>query len=246
MPRKRVKTIRLDIIRYATASFLEQGYSRFSTKQIADDLEIGTGNLTYYFPTKEHLLAVLVHMLCDFQWKMMEIEADDGLSSIMAICLELTTMAAMCDADEVAKDFYTSTYASPMCLEIIRKNDTARAKEVFKEYCSNWTDEEFAEAELLVSGIEYATLMTVGDPVSLETRIVGALNNILRIYNIPEETRKLKIQRVLKMDYRALAERVLIEFKQFVDQINEQALEDLYKEKGLTYHHHESSPLSIS
>lgn len=233
MARRRVKTTKLDIVRYATTVFLKIGYSASSTKQIADDLDIGTGNLTYYFPTKEHLLAVLVDMLCDFQWKMMEKEADDGLSSIMAICLELTTMAAMCEMDEAAKDFYISSYSSPMCLAIIRKNDTARAKEVFKEYCPGWTDEQFAEAELLVSGIEYATLMTVGDPVSLETRIAGALNNILQIYQIPAETRMAKIQRVLEMDYRAISARVLMEFKQFVERTNEHALEELYKAKGV-------------
>lgn len=213
--------------------FLEQGYTTTSTKQIADELDIALGNLNYHFPTKEHLLAELVDMLCNFQWKMIEEEANDGLSSIMAICLELTAMAAICDTNAAAKDVYLSTYSSPMCLEIIRKNDTARAKEVFAQYCPGWTDEQFAEAEVLVSGIEYATLMTVGDPVSLETRIAGALNGILQIYNLPEETRRVKIRRVLAMDYRAIAERMLAELKQFVINTNEQALAALYREKGL-------------
>ena len=43
----------------------------------------------------------------------------------------------------------------------------------------------------------------------------------------------LKIRRVLAMDYRAIAERMLAELKQFVIDTNEQALEDLYKAKGL-------------
>ena len=210
--------------------FLEQGYSATSPKHIVNALQTGTGNLTYYFPTKEHLLAVLVDMLCDFQWRMMEREADDGISSIMAICLELAAMAAICETDPVAKDFYTSSYASPMCLEIIRKNDTARAKCVFADFCPNWTDEQFAEAEVLVSGIEYATLMTAGDPVSLETKIAGALNAILQIYQIPADIRKMKIQRVLQMDYRTIAQRTLIAFKHFVDRTNEQALEQLHRQ----------------
>jgi hypothetical protein len=75
--------------------------------------------------------------------------------------------------------------------------------------------------------------MTVGDPVSLETRIAGALNGILQIYNLPEETRRGKIRRVLAMDYRAIAERMLAELKQFVIDTNEQALAALYREKGL-------------
>jgi AcrR family transcriptional regulator len=232
MARQRIKTTRIDIIRYATSLFLEQGYTAASTKQIAEALDIGTGNLTYYFPTKEHLLAVLVDMLCRFQWKMMKQEVDDGISSVMAICLELTAMAAMCETDEAARDFYISAYTSPMCLEIIRKNDTARAKEVFRDFCPGWTDEHFAEAELLVSGLEYATLMTVGDPVSLENRIGGALNSILQIYNIPPEIRSMKIGRVLRMDYRAIARRMLGEFKEFVEQTNGQALEALYQNRN--------------
>lgn len=232
MARQRIKTTRIDIIRYATSLFLEQGYTAASTKQIAEALDIGTGNLTYYFPTKEHLLAVLVDMLCRFQWKMMKREADDGISSVMAICLELTAMAAMCETDEAARDFYISAYTSPMCLEIIRKNDTARAKEVFRDFCPGWTDEHFAEAELLVSGLEYATLMTVGDPVSLENRIGGALNSILQIYNIPPEIRSMKIGRVLRMDYRAIARRMLGEFKEFVEQTNGQTLEALHQNRN--------------
>lgn len=232
MARQRIKTTRIDIIRYATSLFLEQGYTASSTKQIAEALDIGTGNLTYYFPTKEHLLAVLVDMLCRFQWKMMKREADDGISSVMAICLELTAMTAMCETDEAARDFYISAYTSPMCLEIIRKNDTARAKEVFRDFCPGWTDEHFAEAELLVSGLEYATLMTVGDPVSLENRIGGALNSILQIYNIPPEIRSMKIGRVLRMDYRAIARRMLGEFKEFVEQTNGQTLEALYQNRN--------------
>lgn len=233
MARRRVRTTKLDIIRYATSLFLERGYSASSTKQIAEALDIGTGNLTYYFPTKEHLLAELVDMLCDFQWRMMEQESEDGLSSVMAICLELTTMVAACEADEAVRDFFLSAYTSPMCLAIIRKNDNIRSKSAYRQYRPEWTEEQFAEAEVLVSGIEYATLMPVGDVVSLETRISGALNNILGIYNIPGELRERKISRVLEMDYRELASRVLKGFKQFVADTNEEALEALYREKGL-------------
>ena len=226
---RRVKSTRLEIIQCATRLFLERGYNATAPKKIAEDMDIGTGNLTYYFPTKEHLLAELVDMLCDFQWKMMEEEADEGLSSIMALCLELTTMAAACELDGAVKDFFLAAYTSPMCLGIIRKNDAARAKAVFREYCPGWTDEQFAEAELLVSGIEYATLMSAGEPVALEKRIAGAIDNILRIYNVPAEVRGKKIRRVLEMDYRGLSARVLGNFKEFVAQTSEHALEELYR-----------------
>ena len=71
--------------------------------------------------------------------------------------------------------------------------------------------------------------MTAGDPVTLETRISGALNNILGIFGIPEQTRQVKIQKVFAMDYRNLGKRVLLEFREYVEQADEQALLELLK-----------------
>ena len=220
---------RLEIIQVASRQFLEKGYSGTTVSAISKELEMSPGNLTFHFPTKEHLLAELVDLLCRFQWVRMEEEANEGFSSVMAICLELTSMASACEADPVIKDFFISSYTSPMCLEIIRRNDTDRAKNVFRESRPNWTDEKFAEAEILCSGIEYATLMTANDPVSLETRISGALNVILDIYGIPEEIRQEKIRKVFTMDYQKLGMQVLEEFKEYVEQANEQAFIDLLR-----------------
>lgn len=220
---------KLEIITEATKQFLEKGYTNTSANAVAKALDMSQGNLTFHYPTKEHLLAILVDMLCDFQWKRMEQEANDGISSVLAICLELTAMASACESDETIKDFFLSAYSSPLSLDIIRKNDAKRAKEVFGSYRPDWTDEQFAEAEILVSGIEYATLMTAGDPVPLETRIAGALNNILGIYGVPEETRQIKLQKVFAMDYITLGKRVLDEFKQYVTDANDEAFQALIK-----------------
>lgn len=134
-------------------------------------------------------MAVLVEMLCRFQWKCVQDIVQEGLTSVLAVCLELGFMAAMCEEDEIARDFYIAAYSHPMTPEIIRKNDTQRSKTVYQQYCPDWTESQFAEAEVLVSGIEYATLMPPELPVSLEFRIAGALNSILTIYNVPEDNR---------------------------------------------------------
>lgn len=220
---------KLEIVQEATKQFLEKGYSTTTISAISKELNMSSGNLTFHFATKEHLLAQLVDLLCDFQWKLIEEESDEGNSSIMAICLELTSMASACESDPVIKDFFISAYTSPMCLEIIRRNDAERSKKVFRDYCPDWTDEQFAEAQILCFGIEYATLMTANDPVSLETRISGALNNILGIYGIPEEIRQTKIKKVFARDCRSLSKRVLGEFREYVEQANEQAFLSLLK-----------------
>jgi len=225
--RRKCNTTKLEIIQVACRLFLEQGYSKTTIKSIANELDISTGHLMFYFPSKEHLLFTLVQMLCDFQWKMMQSIVKEGTTSLMALCLELSSMAAACEDDETARDFFIAAYTHPLTLNLIRKNDTERAEAIFADFCPNWERLHFLEAGILVSGIEYTTLMTTGEPVPLDTRIAGALNTILTTYRIPEETRKLKIERVLSMDYRSLGQRVLKEFKEYVKEANEQALEDL-------------------
>ena len=225
--RRKVNTTRLEIIRVATNMFIEKGYSSTTFKMIADRLDISTGHIVFYFPSKDALLAELVEMMCSFQWKMMKDEANDGISALLAVCLELMVMAAAAEENEIAKDFFVSAYQSRPCLEMIQKNDIGRAKDVFAEYCPDWSDEQFRNAESLVSGIEYTTLNTTRYSAKLETRIPSALDTILGIYNVPEEIRKQKIEKVQAMDYRSIGKRIFKEFKEYVEQTNEQAFNEL-------------------
>ncbi len=227
----RAELTRNEIIRVAANRFLNDGFTKTTVASMAKSLNMSTGNMTFHFPTKDHMLAELVDILARYQQKLMEEEAMDGYSSVMAICLELLTIASACEQDEVAKDFFLSSYRSQICMDLIRKNDKERAKVVFKEYCPDWTDERFEEAETLVSGIEYASLMTTSNSASLELRISGALNTILSIYNVPEDVRKQKIEKVLAMDYKTLGLNVLQKFRDYVDRETEQALHNLLARK---------------
>lgn len=232
MARRRVNTTRYEIIQTATRLFLEIGYSHTTPKMICDALDISTGNLTYYFPTKEHLLAELVEMLCEFQVHLLREEVEEeGLTSLSAMCLEVATMAAAADQCEIAKDLFLSAYRSPLCLEMIRRNDTQRSMQIYKDYCPNWDEKRFICAETMVSGVEYATMMTTGDLADLEYRVAGALEVIMRIYNVPEDVRKQKIKKILAMDYQKKGPLILEHFKRFVQETNEQTFQQLRSSK---------------
>ena len=218
-----------EIISEATKQFLEKGYSHTSVSAIAKQLKMSPGNLTFHYPTKEHLLAQRVDILCDFQWKAVQQAVEGNGDAIRAICLELTTMASACEDDPIIKDFLLSSYCSSVCLDIIRKNDTERSKIVYGCYRPDWSDEHFSAAEILVSGIEYATLMVAGNPVPLETRLHSALQSILTIYGVPEEVRNAEIDTVFAMDYRDLCKQVLKDFKKHVAKTNDQVFRLLLK-----------------
>ena len=217
---------RFEIIMVASRMFLEDGYSKTTIRSIANKLGISPGHLMFYFPTKDHLLAEVVDMLCDFQWNLIKRVTDEGASQLMAVCFELTTMAAACEESEIARDLYISSYTHPLTLEKIRKNDAKRAHEIFGEYCKGWTESQYLEAETLISGIEYSTLMTTESSSTLDVRISGALNVLLAIYNVPEEIRRDKIQKSLSLDYRKMGRQILSEFIEYVNKTTESTFEE--------------------
>lgn len=212
---------RLEIIQLASRLFIHEGYSKTSINKISKELDISLGNITFYFPTKEHLYAVIIDELFDFQNEVMEREAAEGYSSVLAFCLELTAIAAVCEESEVARDFYASAYSLPLTLDLIRKNDTGKTKKVFADYRPDWTDEQWIATENIVSGIEYATIMTREENTPLPLQIEKTLDTILYLYGVPADLRAAKIKKVLSMDYRALGHRLLSDFTEYIDKVNE-------------------------
>ena len=217
------------IVKAASELFFEKGFSKTTLAELCKKIDIGTGNLTFYFPTKEHILSVLVQMMIDFQWKEMEAQTDEGKSSLLAYCLELTTLAAIGEEIPQMHEFLTAAYSHPTTLDLIRSNDVEKIKRVFAEYTEGWDDDKFTETETLISGIEYATLMHTEHTATLEHRIEGALNTIMMMFGVPEELRKAKIKKVLAMDYRAIGRKVYEEFKEYVTESNENALDEVLK-----------------
>lgn len=206
---------------------MEIGYSNTSPNMIANKLGISTGNLTYYYPTKEHLLYVMVEMLCDFQWKLIEIEADRGIGSIASICLETMSVATACDESEIARDMFIAAFQSEMCRNYLRNNHAQRAKKIFAQQCADWSDEKFQETELLVKGLQYAAIVPTDIIIPVKTRIAGVLHQILGMYNIDEDSRCKEIDRVLSMECRNISQKILHEFYRYVNRKNAQNLQNM-------------------
>ena len=217
------------IIKIASELFFENGFTKTTSTEICKKADISPGNLTFYFPNKESILATLVQMMIDFQWKEMEAQTDEGKSSLLAYCLELTTLVALSEEIPQMQDFLFAAYSHPTTLDLIRINDTEKIKQVFTEYTVGWDDEKFTETETLISGIEYATLMHTEHTASIEHRIEGALNTIMMLFGVSEELRRTKIKKVLAMDYRAIGRKVYEDFKRYVTETNEHNLEEISK-----------------
>lgn len=223
---KNTKT-KYDIIRVASESFFEKGYSVTALKMIARELKISPGNVTYYFPTKEHALLIIVEMLLDYQWRIFTKEIDNGMDTLSAACLEFVTIAASCQQNPVVKDLFIAICESEMCRVYVRNHRIERSRRIIKELGSNWNEEQSALAEIMIRGIFYSIITTDDSVVPLETRIVGALRLIFSIYNVDEESGNRIIANILQTDYRKLGKRVMDGFANYVKVTNEKTMEEI-------------------
>lgn len=235
MARRIIINTRLEIIEAATDMFLQNGYTNVTVAAISDRLNISKGNFTFYFPTKEHVLAELIIQLVSFQWDMLEQELGGGYSGILAYLFEDAAMACSCYEDEVAKDLYVSAYRSPLSLHIIRESDAKKAKNIFHEYCPDWDDADFALAENIASGIEYSMFTTEREQgIELDKKIRRSLHTILTLYNVPEDECKKILDAVFAMNYREMGKHLLEEFRVYVGEKNRCALEEAFRQKRAT------------
>lgn len=226
MARKKKINTKLEIKQLALHLFLEEGLD-VKVSRITNELGISKGNFTFHYPTKEHLLAELIKDLCEFQWIVMEKEVEEEHSPLLAYLFELTTMAGSCYNNPVAKDLYVSAYIHPMSLRTIRENDTEKAMQIFAEYCPDWTKKDFAIAENIVSGMEYAMFVTEHEEeITLGEKIEATLDAIMKIYNVPKDVRETSLKKVLAMDYCKIGQRILKAFCDYVDMVNRKELEE--------------------
>lgn len=220
-------TRKLEIIKTATEFIFSIGYSKTSPQMIAKKMNMSTGNITHYFPSKEHLLCTIVEMLCEFQWRMFEDSTEKGFGSIGSICMEMMMVATGCEQSEIARDFFSAVFESEMCRNYLRANHVKRYKQIFAKECEGWTDQDFNQAELMAMGLQYSTVAASDADVPLKDKISSALDKVLYIYQVDEETRKREIDKVMHLDYQSMSKQVIDSFIAFVNKTSNDALNEM-------------------
>ena len=215
MAQQKMQSTKYEILQCATRLFLEKGYTDTYVTTIANTLQISTGNLTFHYPTKEHILAELVRELFAFQWEVEENEQD----LLAAYLFELVMIASVCEENPKIKDLILAVYTHSLSFAIIREYDAKRAKTTFGAFCGNWTDSDYILAENVASGMEFAMFMTENaEAVTFEQRVTSSLNAIMMLYEVPEDTRKRLLAEVMEKDYRSKGSLVFEAFYGYVEE----------------------------
>jgi len=211
------RNTKYEILQCATRLFIEKGYTSTYVTSIASELGISTGNLTFHFPTKEHILAELIKELLILPRREEESAIRGGHALLTGYLLELAMFASVCCDNPNIKDLLVSAYTRPMSLQVIREADTKRAMEIFGKYCPGWKETDYVQTENVVSGMEYAMFMTENtDLLTFEQRIYGSMDAIMKVYEIPKDIRDSLLTKIMKLDYSSMGNQVFDEFCNYI------------------------------
>lgn len=235
---KKSELTRAEILSVSDMLFLQNGYGGTTIKDVCKELDgMSTGNLTHHFATKEILFSELTQKLCRFRQQHYEQRIEEGHSAIEAVCLEIASIIAVCDCDTIAENIYIEAYRNALPLDIIRRYGVNRAKLVFGDYCADFTGEQYAVSEDIVTGIIFSTIVKDAEtPLPLERRLISLLDRVLIIYRVPEDLRTQTLHNVMAVDYRTMATTEYDEFKRYVKKYDEDNLRNIVLSRGRKFY----------
>ncbi len=234
MARRKSNLTKLEIMQIAMRMFLEKGFTNTSAKAISNELNISTGNLTFYYPTKEHILLELTKEITQFHTKSIEKVLKNEKNDLYSYCWEVTAQIVLCEGNEQVKDIYLAIYSHPLTLQYIKDWTAEKNQRILGERLKDWTYERFRRVENVTSCIERSALTEdCTDVYTIEDKIRLILTCLLKIYDIGYEEREKVIGEILELDYRKTGHELLKQLTKYVEKHTEQAIEEAINERKI-------------
>ncbi len=231
MARRKTNLTKLEITQVAMRMFLEKGFTNTSAKAISNELNISTGNLTFYYPTKEHILLELTKEITQFHTKCIDKILKNEKNDLYSYCWEITAQIVLCEENEQVKDIYLAIYSHPLTLQYIKDWTAEKNQRILGERLKDWTYERFRRVENVTSCIERSALTEAcTDVYTIEDKIRLILTCLLKIYDIGYEEREKVIGEILELDYRKTGHELLKQLTKYVEKQNKQALNEAINE----------------
>ena len=210
--------------------FLEKGFTNTSAKAISNELNISTGNLTFHYPTKEHILLELTKKITDFHEKAIDKVQGEGYDDLFSYCWEITAQITLCEENPQMNDLYLAIYSPPATMLFVKDWTAEKNFKILGERLFDWSLERFRLAENVTCCIERSALTEpCTEAYTLEDKIRLTLTCLLKIYDIGKEDRERVIDEILKTDYRKTGNDLLVQFTKYIEKHNQQIIEEAIK-----------------
>ena len=197
------------VLRAAVALFLEKGYTKTTTGEIARAAGIGQSSFFHVFPSKEALLLELVQRMFAGQFDLAG-QHSGAEDPVFLYAVETALQLHIAELTEPLRELYVMGYTLPSTSAFIYRSTAARLQKIFGEYLPDAQPKDFYEMEI-ASGSIMRGFMSVPCDVyfTMEAKISRFLDCSLKLYDVPKEKRAAITAAVLRMDLHTMASGII-------------------------------------
>ena len=180
--------------------FLEQGYERTTTAQIARKAGMSPASFFAAFENKEALLLRLTQIMFRSQFSRAEKMLPAGQSPLLLYAME------------TGLQLHIAAYSLPSTSDFINRSMTPRLRQIFSRWMKRADDSELFELELASAGVTRSYMSVPCDMYfTMERKIRRYLSCCFRLYCVPEKEYAPYVERVLQTDLHQVAENIVAE-----------------------------------
>ena len=197
------------VLRAAVALFLEKGYTRTTTGEIAKAAGIGQSSFFHVFPSKEALLLELVKRMFGGQFDLAG-QYSGTEDHVFLYAVETSLQLHIAELTEPLRELYVVGYSLPTTSAYIYHSTAKRLQTIFGAYLPDAQPKDFYEMEIASASIMRGFMSVPCDLYfTPEAKITRFLECSLKLYDVPKEKRAAITAAVLQMDLHTMASGII-------------------------------------
>lgn len=178
------------VLRAAVALFLEKGYTRTTTGEIAKAAGIGQSSFFHVFPSKEALLLELVKRMFSGQFALAGQHSGEQ-DPVLLYAVETALQLHIAELTEPLRELYVTAYTLPSTSAYLYRSTAKRLEGIFGDDLPDAEAKDFYEMEIASTGMMRSFVAVPCDMYfTVERKIARFLECALRLCNVPPERRR--------------------------------------------------------
>ena len=197
------------VLRAAVALFLEKGYTKTTTGEIARAAGIGQSSFFHVFPSKEALLLELVRRMFDGQFALAEQHSrEEDLVFLYAV--ETALQLHIAELTESLRELYVMAYSLPTTADYLYHSTAKCLQTIFGTYLPGAQPKDFYEMDIASGGITRGFMAKHCHLYfKIEDKIRRHLQCCFTLYQVPKEKQDAVIDAVLEVDLQSIAQKLI-------------------------------------
>lgn len=198
------------ILRSAVKLFLEGGYEKTTTANIAQAAGMAPSFFFAAFENKEALLYTLTESMFESQFDNAEKLIGSSADPLLVYAVETALQMYITELSEPLRELYVMAYSLPTTSEYIYQNTAKKVGALFKDYVPGAQEKDFYEMDIASAGVMRGFMAKHCDLYfTIDQKLKRFLGCCFTLYHVPQEKQDVVIGAVLAMELKPIAEKII-------------------------------------